>query len=319
LLEIGVRKYGTMHYRLDDILAFLQVMETGSISTAAQRMGLSKSIISTRITNLETVLKVELLHRSTRGVMPTDKGDAFYQRARLIMRQLDQAAEELIEQDDELCGSLRMAAPMTFGTTYLGPILFSFISRYPRLELALDLDDRITDLAGEGYDLGVRIGRLRDSSLVARKLAVSRRVVCCSPAYAQRAGLPAMIEELSNHACIGYVNVSPGQIWQFEPKEPGGAPRTLVVRSRIIANNGESMRDAAIAGLGISILPVFIAAKALASGQLINALPDANPVADTIYAVYPRNRHLPRKVRAIIDHLVAVFEGVPPWERELTT
>ena len=307
-----------MHYRLDDILAFLQAMETGSISTAAQRMGLSKSVISKRISDLEAVFKVELLHRSTRGVVPTEKGAAFYQRARSIMRQLDQAAEELTEQNDELCGSLRIAAPMTFGTTYLGPILFSFISHHPRLGLALDLDDRITDLPGEGYDLGVRIGRLRDSSLVARKLAVSRRVVCCSPAYAQRAGLPATIEELADHACIGYVNVSPGQIWQFEPVEPGGAPRPLVVRSRIIANNGESMRDAAIAGLGISVLPVFIVAKALASGQLINALPDVCPVADAIYAVYPGNRHLPKKVRAVIDYLVAVFEGEPPWERELS-
>lgn len=306
-----------MQIQLDGILAFLQAMETGSISAAAQRMGLSKSVISKRITDLEVVLGVELLHRSTRGVVPTDKGVAFYQRMRSIMQQLDQAAEELIEQDGELCGSLRIAAPMTFGTLYLGPILFAFIARHPRLGLALDLDDRITDLPGEGYDLGVRIGRLHDSSLAARKLAVSRRVVCCSPAYAQRAGLPATIEELAGHACIGYANVSAGHIWQFEPAElEGGMPRSLVVRSRIVANNGESMRDAAIAGLGISILPVFIVAKALASGQLINALPDARPVADTIYAVYPRNRHLPAKVRAIIDHLVAVFEGEPPWERE---
>lgn len=126
-----------------------------------------------------------------------------------------------------------------------------------------------------------------------------------------------MIEELAGHACIGYANVSPSQIWQFEPIEPGGAPRSLIVRSRIVTNNGESMRDAAIAGLGISVLPVFIAAKALASGQLINAMPNSYPVADTIYAVYPRNRHLPKKVRAVIDHLVTVFEGDPPWEREL--
>jgi DNA-binding transcriptional LysR family regulator len=307
-----------MHYRLDDILAFLQVMETGSISTAAQRMGLSKSVVSKRISDLEAVLKVELLHRSTRGVVPTDKGAAFYQRACSIVRQLDQAAEELMEQD-ELCGSLRIAAPMTFGTTYLGPVLFSFISDYPRLGLVLDLDDRSIDLPGEGYDLGIRIGRLHDSSLVARKLAVSRRVVCCSPAYAQRAGLPATIQELANHECIGYVNASPGQIWQFEPKGSGNIPHSLIVRSRIVTNNGESMRDAAIAGLGICVLPVFIVAKALASGQLINALPTASPVADTVYAIYPRNRHLPKKVRAVIDCLIAAFEGEPPWERELST
>lgn len=305
-----------MPYRFDDIFAFLQTMETGSISAAAQRMGLSKSVISKRISDLEALLKVELLHRSTRGVIPTENGAAFYQRARAIMQQLDQAAEALIEQDGKLCGLLRIAAPMTFGTTYLGPILFSFISRYPQLKLALELDDRITDLSGEGYDLGIRIGRLTDSSHIARKLAVSRRVVCCSPAYAESAGLPATIDELTNHACIGYANVSPSQIWQFEPKEPGGAPILLSVRSRIVTNNGESMRDAAIAGLGITILPIFIVAKALANGQLINVLPHAHPVADTIYAVYPRNRHLPKKVRAVIDHLVAAFSGNPPWERE---
>lgn len=305
-----------MPYRFDDILAFLQAMETGSISAAAQRMGLSKSVVSKRISDLEAVLKVELLHRSTRGVIATDKGAVFYQRARAIMQQLDQAAETLIEQDEEFCGLLRIAAPMTFGTTYLGPILFSFISHYPRLALALELNDQITDLSGEGYDLGIRIGRLRDSSLVARKLAISRRVVCCSPAYARRAGLPTTIDELTGHECIGYTNVSPGQIWQFESTEPGGTPRSLVMRSRIVTNNGESMRDAAIAGLGISILPVFIVTKALANGQLINALPNAYPVADAIYAVYPQNQHVPKKVRAVIDHLVAVFSGDPPWEKE---
>lgn len=304
-----------MQHRFDDILAFLQAIETNSISAAAQRLGLSKSVVSKRISDLETKLKVKLLHRSTRGVIATDKGAAFYQRARAIMQQLDQASEALLEQDEDLCGVLRIAAPMSFGTSYLGPILFSFIDYYPRLELALELNDQITDLSGEGYDLGIRIGRLRDSTLIARKLAVSRRIACCSPAYAQRAGLPATIEELANHVCIGYSNVSPGQIWQFESAEPGGTPRPLVVRSRIVINNGESMRDAAIAGLGITILPLFIASKALMEGRLINALPSANPVADTIYAVYPQNRHVLKKVRVVIDHLVTMFHRNLPWEK----
>lgn len=306
-----------MQHRFDDILAFLQAVEVGSISAAAQRMGLSKSVVSKRISDLEAGLKVELLRRSTRGVIATEKGAVFYQRARVIMQQLDQASEALTERDDELCGSLRIAAPMTFGTTYLGPALFAFIHHQPRLALALELNDQVIDLSAEGYDLGIRIGRLRDSSLVAHKLAVSRRIVCCSPMYAQHAGLPSSIDELTSHACIGYTNVSPSQVWQFEPTETGDAPRSLTVRSRIVANNGESMRDAAIAGLGITILPIFIAAKALKNGLLINALPHALPVADTIYAVYPQNRHLPRKVRAVIDHLVAVFSGDPPWEKEL--
>ncbi len=129
---------------------------------------------------------------------------------------------------------------------------------------------------------------------------------------------PATIEALASHECIGYANASPGQIWQFESQESGNMSHSLVVRSRIVTNNSESMRDAAIAGLGICVLPVFIAAKALVSGQLINALPTAFPVADTIYAVYPRNRHLPKKVRAVIDHLVVAFERELPWEQELS-
>ncbi len=306
-----------MQHRLDDILAFLHAMETGSMSAAAQRMGLSKSVISKRISDLEAALKVELLHRSKRGVIGTDKGVAFYQRARTIMQQLDQASEALIEQDGALCGALRIAVPMTFGVKYLGPVLFSFISSHPRLSLALELNDQITDLSGEGYDLGIRIGRLRDSSLVARKLAISRRVVCCSPAYAKHTGLPTSIDELASHACIGYANASSSHIWQFDSAETVGEPHSLVIRSRIVTNNGESMRDAAIAGLGITILPLFIVADALKDGQLINALPHVYPVADTIYAVYPKNRHLPIKVRTVVDHLVAVLSGDPPWEKGL--
>lgn len=312
----GQGRLKNMKYRLDDILTFLQVMETGSISAAARQMGLSKSVISQRIADLEAALKTRLLQRSTRGAVPTETGIAFSRHARAAMRQLDQAAEEIAGQDGGLCGSLRVAAPMTFGTHYLGPALFSFIERHPQLQLALELDDRLADLS-TGYDLAIRIGRLQDSSLAARKLATSRRMVCCSPAYARRAGLPATIEDLAGHACIGYTNVSPGRIWRFEPEKAGGPSRSLAIRSRIVANNGESMRDAAIAGLGISILPVFIIARALRDGRLVDALPGVRPLPDTIYALYPQNRYLPGKVRAVIDHLLAQFADAPPWERLL--
>jgi DNA-binding transcriptional LysR family regulator len=300
-----------MGYHLDDIAAFLQVIETGSISAAAERLGLSKSVVSKRITDLEAALGVELLHRSTRGVVPTDKGIAFHGRARGIMRELDEAAEEVADRENDLCGQLRITAPMSFGTMYFGPILFSFIARHPRLDLALNFDDRIIDLLGEGYDLAIRIARLPDSSLVARKLAVSRRIVCCSPGYAKQAGLPTTIQEIAQHACIGYANVHPSQLWQFEPD---GEVRSLMVRSRIVANSGEAMRDAAIAGLGLAVLPLFIAAAALRRGELIDALPAARPTPDPIYAVHPQTRHLSRKVRALIDHLVGALGGELPWE-----
>lgn len=148
-------------------------------------------------------------------------------------------------------------------------------------------------------------------------MATSPRILCCSPGYANQSGLPKTIEEISRHSCIGYANAHSSQIWQFEPAKRGGEPRSLTIRSRVVANNGEAMRDAAIAGLGLAVLPVFIAAKAFADGELINALPDARPVNDTIYAIYPHTRHVAQKIRAIVDHLVQALAD-PPWERELT-
>lgn len=306
-----------MRYNFDNISAFLQVVESGSISAAALRLNLAKSVVSKRITHLEEQLGVELLYRSTRGVVPTDEGLAFHKRARDIMQQLDTAADELIDRGDCLCGQLRITAPMSFGTLYLGPLLFPLLSKHPRLGVAVNYDDRFADLVGEGYDLAVRIGRLQDSSLIARKLAPSRRIVCCSPDYARRTGLPATLEEIPDHTCIGYANVHSSQIWQFEPDSPGGEIRSLVIRSRIVLNNGEAMRDAAIAGLGLVLLPRFIAAQALVNGQLIPACPDVHPVSDTIHAVYPRTHHVARKVRAVIDHLIAALAGQPPWDRAI--
>jgi DNA-binding transcriptional LysR family regulator len=142
-------------------------------------------------------------------------------------------------------------------------------------------------------------------------------VVCCSPAYAQARGLPTSIADLSAHDCIDYANVHSRRLWQFEPQAPGGKPRSVVTHSRIVANNGEAMRDMAIAGLGLVILPLFIAAEPLRQGTLIRALRDAPPIPDTIYAVYPAMRHVPRKVRALIDHLVEAFSDSPPWERHI--
>ncbi len=305
-----------MRYRFDNIAAFVQVVEAGSISAAALRLNLAKSVVSKRIADLEEELGAELLHRSTRGIAPTDKGLMFYRRAREIMQQLMTAADELSDGDGDLAGQLRMTAPMSFGTMYLGPLLFPLLARHPRLDVALNFDDRVVDLLNEGYDLAIRVGRLRDSSLVARKLAVSRRLVCCSPDYARRTSLPTVLEEIQNHTCIGYANSHSSQIWQFEPEHAGGEVRSLVIRSRIVLNNGEAMRDAAIVGLGLVVLPLFIVAGTVANGLLINAFPAAAPVPDTIYAAYPRTRHIARKVRAVIDHLVAELAGEPPWERE---
>jgi DNA-binding transcriptional LysR family regulator len=252
-----------MQWRLDDMIAFLHVVEAGSMTAVARRLKLSKSVVSNRISDLEAVLDQELLRRSTRRVVPTDQSHALYTRMRPLLRELDEVVEEIAEREGAL----------------------------------------------------LRIGWLNDSSLVARKLCVSRRVVCCSPAYAAARGLPSSIEELSGHPCIDYANVHASRLWQFEPARSGGKPRSVTTHSRIVANNGEAIRDAAIAGLGLVLLPDFLAAEALRQGTLLQVLPNEEPLPYTVAAVYPPTRHVPRKLRALVDHLVREFRQTPPWER----
>lgn len=291
------------------------VMETTSVSAAALRLGLSKSVISKRLTDLEKVLGTQLLRRSTRGVIPTDKGHSFYQRAREVMQQLDTAAESAADDHTELVGQVRIAAPMSFGNMYLGPVLFEFASKHPRLNMVIDLDDRRIDIDTGGFDLAIRVTQLKDSAMVARKLALSRRIVVCSPGYAAAHGLPKSLDDLANHRCIGYAHVHSGQLWQFEPKRKSGKVRSVVTRSAMVLNNGEAMRDAAVAGIGMCMIPLFIAAPALRQGKLINALPSERPTTDFIYAIYPKASVQSRKVRMIVDHLRGYLSGPLPWEQ----
>jgi DNA-binding transcriptional LysR family regulator len=302
-----------MRYKLEDIVTFLTVIEAGGLSAAARRLGVAKSVASKRISDLETALAATLLRRTARGVVPTDAGAAFYGRARDILAELEDAATAAAGVG-ELSGSMRVAGPLSFGTLHLAPVLLSFLVRHPRLELALHLNDRMVDIVGEGYDLAVRIGRLKDSSLVAKKLAVCKRVLCCSPTYARHAGLPSTLDALQDHACIGYANVPIGERWLFEAIKPGGKQRAILVRPRLTVDNGEAIRDAAIAGMGLTVLPTFLVADALRAGKLIPVLQDTPAVSDGIFVVYPPDRHLSTKVRALIEHLTAAFKGAPPWE-----
>ena len=298
-----------------DIRAFIQVVDSGGVNAAATRMNVSKSQLSARVARLESTLQAKLLHRSPRGVAVTDAGQRFYEHMREVLARMQQAVDEASGEDaGSIAGSLRVAAPMTFGTAYLGPVLYAFMREHPALELTLELDDRYVDLLAGGYDLGVRIGRLHDSSLMARRIAPSRRVLVCSPGYAHHNGTPQAIEDIQQHDCICYGNASVAPYWQFAPRADGEAPRQIVVRGRTHLNNGDSMRDAAIAGLGIALLPLFIAAPALREGTLVELLPGSPPTADAIYAVYPQTRYVSRAVRALIDRLVAAFDEGPPWE-----
>ncbi len=302
-----------MRYKLDDILTFLTVIEAGGLTAAARRLGVAKSVASKRISDLESALGATLLRRSPRGVAPTDAGAAFYGRARDILAELDDAAASAAG-DGELSGLIRVAGPLTFGTLHLAPVLVDFLARHPRVELALHLNDRVVDIIREGYDLAVRIGRLKDSSLIAKKLAECKRVLCCSPTYARHAGLPSILDELKGHACIGYANVPIGERWLFEAERPGGKQRSILVRPRLTVDNGEAIRDAAIAGMGLTVLPTFLVADALRGGKLLPVLQHMPVVSDGIFVVYPPDRHLSTKVRALIEHLTAAFKGPLRWE-----
>jgi DNA-binding transcriptional LysR family regulator len=304
-----------MAYRIEDIEALLAVVEARSVSAAALRLGVAKSVVSERVAALEAALGATLLHRSRRGVTPTDRGMDFYRRAREILGELDAAAEAVTEREGAaLSGLVRIAGPMSFGIRWLGPALFPLLREHPALSVALDLDDHCVDLLAAGYDLAIRVGRLTDSSMVARRLGRCGMVICASPDYVRRHGRPATLEALAEHESVGYALVPAGQAWLFEPKQKGGEPRSVTMRCRLLINNGDAMRDAAAAGLGLAILPRFIAIDALRGGTLVDAAPELRPLPSGVWAVYPQSRHPSRKVRTIVEHLRRQFADGAPWE-----
>lgn len=292
-----------MRYHFDHIAAFLQAVEAGSISGAAERLNLAKSAVSKRIAALEASIGVELVHRSARGIVPTDRGRSFYSHARSLLRELDNVVDEMSE-GGELCGRMRITLPMSCASTFqIGRLLCGFASRHPRLELTLDYDDRVVDVGREGYDLAIRMTRLHDTTLIARKLALLTAVLCCSPSYAKEFGTPNSLEDLSKHACLSALRSR--YVWEFESE--GDKPRSVHVRSRMVTNNTDALRDAAIAGLGIAMLPQFFAQPALEAGELVRVLPQLRPVPEVLCALYPRLRHPSRKTAAVVEFLGDAF------------
>lgn len=301
-------------FNLQDITTFLAIADCGSLTQAAERLEVSKSIVSKRLKRLEEMLGVALLHRSTKGVTPTVHGQAFHARAAGILQELEAAVDEMTERNQDLCGSLRIAAPVTFGTMFLGRLLFPFIAQHPRLQVAIHLDDKLIDIVQEKYDVAIRISAEPGLSLKARQLGLCKRVVICSPAYAQQKNLNRLTQDLFAHEYIGYSNINDSQLWGFLTDNDNQRGQ---IRSRFTVNNGEMSRDAAIAGLGLAVLPLFMVAEALRKGQLINAMPDLDLSPIPIYAVYPPTRHLPKKVRLVIDYLCQELGSNPPWEQDL--
>ncbi len=298
--------------RLAAIEAFVKVAETQSFSEAARRLRSSKSGVSRQVAALEAKLGARLFHRTTRSITLTEAGRGYFERASRILGDLEDADISVTRLQSAPRGQLRINAPMSFGLLHLAPALPDFLSRYGDLEVDLTLNDRFVDLVDEGFDVAVRIARLEDSSLVARKLAPIRRAVCASPAYLKARGVPATPDDLKTHDCLCYSNVALSHEWRFVA--PDGRPWSVQVRGRMSANNGDALKSAALGGLGLAVLPTFIVGGDLQAGALVTVLNEFLAQDLTVSAVYPHSRHLSPKVRAFVDFLAERFGPWPYWD-----
>jgi DNA-binding transcriptional LysR family regulator len=299
--------------KTEEIHAFVQIVNSGTITAAAERLQLAKSAVSRRLAELEEQLGVELFHRSTRKLSLTDSGRSFYERCSRILEDLAEAEDAVSELHGEINGLIKVAAPLNFGLMHLGPAMIAFQQQHPGIHFDIDFNDREVDLIREGFDVGIRIAELKDSSLIARRLAEVSMVVCASPAYLREHGEPRTPDDLQAHGCITYSNLARPDQWDFRDSE--GNPFRVRVNTIMTANNGGFMRDAAVAGLGVLRQPNFIAYEAIVSGELVPILTQYSVTPFNAYALYPPTRHLSQRVRQFVDFLVERFAGEPYWEQ----
>ncbi|MDQ1363829.1 MAG: LysR family transcriptional regulator [Pseudomonadota bacterium] len=287
--------------RYTEMQIFVRVAESGSLSATAERMNIAKSAVSRRLAELESRLGVQLLHRTTRRISLTESGRHYFQQAQRLLADLEEVEQSVASEHTHLRGLLRLAVPLSFGIRHLAPLFDEFMLQHPDVQLELNLDDRTVNLLEEGLDLAIRIGMLADSTLMARRLATVQQIVCASPQYLEQFGEPHSPEELKQHAALNYSNVPESQLWQFSL--PGHKTLNVRPRVRMRANNGDVLLQAAIDGLGILVSPDFICRDAIGQGLLRPMLSDYPQPDLHVYAIYPAQRHLPRRVRVLIDFL----------------
>lgn len=284
---------------LDDLRTFVEVADTGGVGPGARRLGLSKSIVSRRLAQLEQALGVQLLARTTRGSTLTEAGATFREHAMRVVAELE-AAQETLSPAGEVRGQLRVAAPLTFGISRLAPVFAELARRHPLLHLDTSYGDRFVDLVAEGFDCAVRLGFMPDSSLVARRICAFRGSLVASPAYLEQHGVPRTLEELADHEAV----TQKGQVW---PLNDRGKAVTIRPRGRFTADNGEAVLAAALAGVGVAALPDFLIKPHVASGDLVPLLADHAIPEPGMYVVRPPGAFPSRKVRVLIDILVEHF------------
>ncbi len=285
--------------QIEDLRIFLTVLKAGNFTAAAEQLLLSKQYVSRRMAALEASLGVRLLARNTRKLSVTESGQVFSQHAQKILDDIQEAEQAVSERRLELQGSFRISIPMSFGMGYISPLIAEFLCQHPAVQFQVELGDRYVDMIGEGFDIAIRIGLLADSTLIARRLSVLKRVICCSPDYLQRAGTPQFPDALLQHACLRYGREGQNG-WELMQD---GKRKLLDVQGPIVSNNGEVLRDAAVAGLGLALLPEFIVGEAIRAGMLVSVLEDYQPEPLTLSAVYPQHRQRSEVTRAFLDFL----------------
>lgn len=300
--------------RYQEMSSFVAVVEARSFVGAADATGQSTTAVSRHVGELEQRLGVRLLQRTTRRLSVTPEGEAFYARCKEVLAAIDEAESEVTTQNVEPSGLIRVNAPLTFGVLHLAPLWGRFIEQHPKVSFDVTLSDRVVDLVEEGYDLAVRITRMPNSTLVSRRLASSRLVLCASRSYLDAHGVPREPRDLASHQVISYSYLSSGDEWHFEGPQ---GPERVRVNPRFQTNNGDTCRVAALADQGIILQPDFIVADDLRHGDLVELMPGYRSAEIGIYAVYPTRKHLPLKLRRLVDFLVAAFHD-PPWQRPAT-
>lgn len=293
---------------LNEIAVFVRIVEQRSLTGAARALGLPKSTISRRLSSLEEQLGARLVERTPRNLRPTEAGSLFYERCAPLLAQIDEAGSEVAGMNAAPRGRLRVSAGVDLGASILGPLVLDFLRLHPQVSVELLLTDRAVDLVSEGVDVAIRVGPVRESALIVRKLGAGSGVLCASPAYLDARGAPESPSALADHACIVFSSPPHGPEWTLDG--PGG-PVTVRVSGPLAVNSLTLAREAALAGLGVARLPVFACSAELASGRLRRVLDPWGTATRPVHAVYPSNRHVTAKLRTFLDFMAGRFAGVP--------
>lgn len=299
--------------RLTEMEAFATVVDQGGFTDAAKKMGISKSAVSKHVSSLEARLGARLLNRTTRRVSPTEIGLAYYDRARRVLNDAGEADALVTSMQSAPSGLLRISVATDFGVNHLSPVLGDFLQEFPDITVNMVLNNRYVELISEGFDMAIRIGELEDSTLRARKLTETTRRMIASPEYLEKYGRPTKIDDLNDHKLLHYSNQANSAVWKLTA--PSGEKRQVRTAGWLTVNDGQSLLNAAISGLGIAYLPSFLYAEAQQQGLVEEAIPELPVETQGIYAVYPPGRFTQPKVRAFIDFLVQAFaeKGPDRW------